>query len=126
MASIGTLVFTKLYGDLVGTDEFGNKYYRTKQGVETSHIGRGRGERRWVVYKGRAEPSKVPPYWHGWLHHVTDDIPIERDKTLLYPWSKPHLPNLTGTDLAYRPPGHVKAGGTREKATGDYEAWEPK
>ena len=33
--------------------------------------------------------------------------------------------NLTGTGLAYRPPGHLKSGGRREKATGDYEAWKP-
>lgn len=125
MASLGTWLFTKINGELVGTDEFGNRYYRTRPGSNNRHIGRGHGERRWVAYKGAAEPSKVPPYWHGWLHHVTDDIPIERDKTLLYPWSRQHVPNLTGTSLAYRPPGHLKSGGKREKATGDYEAWKP-
>lgn len=125
MATLGTLLFTKFHGELVGEDEFGNRYYRSKRGDATDHIGRGRGERRWVVYKGSAEPSKVPPYWHGWLHHVTDDIPIERDKSPLYPWSRQHTPNLTGTDLAYRPPGHALAGGERPKATGDYQAWSP-
>ena len=32
---------------------------------------------------------------------------------------------LTGTDLAYRPPGHTLMGGHRAKATGDYEPWTP-
>jgi NADH:ubiquinone oxidoreductase subunit len=32
---------------------------------------------------------------------------------------------LTGTELAYRPPGHALAGNHRDKATGDYEAWTP-
>jgi len=35
------------------------------------------------------------------------------------------VPNLTGTAEAYRPPGHVLAGGQRDKATGDYEPWKP-
>jgi NADH:ubiquinone oxidoreductase subunit len=40
-------------------------------------------------------------------------------------WQKPHEPNLTGTDLAYRPPGHVLKGGARAPASGDYEPWVP-
>ncbi|MFX5705918.1 NADH-ubiquinone oxidoreductase subunit NDUFA12 family protein, partial [Acinetobacter baumannii] len=40
-------------------------------------------------------------------------------------WQKPHLQNMTGTALAYRPPGSTLAGGTRPHATGDYEAWTP-
>jgi NADH:ubiquinone oxidoreductase subunit len=32
---------------------------------------------------------------------------------------------MTGTNRAYRPPGHVLAGGHRDAATGDYEAWTP-
>jgi NADH:ubiquinone oxidoreductase subunit len=41
------------------------------------------------------------------------------------PWQKDHLPNLTGTAAAYRPPGHILQGGQRDKATGDYEPWVP-
>ena len=123
MATFGTKIFTWLNGELAGVDEFGNRYYRTRR---KTAIGRGETERRWVVHEGLAEPSKVPPYWHGWLHHVVLDAPLERDKTAPYAWSKPHVPNLTGTDLAYRPPGHLQAGGKRPKATGDYQAWIPK
>ncbi|MEM6906165.1 MAG: NADH:ubiquinone oxidoreductase subunit NDUFA12, partial [Pseudomonadota bacterium] len=36
-----------------------------------------------------------------------------------------HKPNLTGTDLAYRPPGSVLTPATRPQVTGDYEAWQP-
>jgi NADH:ubiquinone oxidoreductase subunit len=38
---------------------------------------------------------------------------------------KEHRPNLTGTPLAYRPPGHTLKGGHRAPASGDYEAWKP-
>lgn len=124
MATIGTQLYSWLYGEYVGKDEFGNKYYRSSQD-EGAHIGRRNRERRWVLYRGKPEPSKVPPYWHGWLHYIHDAPPTKKDMEPQYGWEKPHMPNLTGTSLAYRPPGHVLSGGVRDKATGDYEAWKP-
>ena len=103
----------------VGTDAFGNKYFRAK-----ARKGYKR-ERRWVIYKGQPEASAVPPEWHGWLHHQTDAVPDANAQSYRRVWQKPHQPNLTGTNLAYRPPGHVLSGGKRDKATGDYEAWKP-
>ena len=105
-------------GDKVGTDIYGNVYYRAKprQGYKY--------ERRWVMYNGAPEASKVPPEWHGWLHHQTDTVPAETD-SYRREWQKPHTPNLTGTDQAYRPPGHLLKEGKRDKATGDYQAWTP-
>ncbi|HYC15373.1 MAG TPA: NADH:ubiquinone oxidoreductase subunit NDUFA12 [Stellaceae bacterium] len=123
--SIGTRLFTWLRGELVGTDQFGNRYFREKPGRK---LRRGGGfdsrERRWVLYKGEAEASKVPPEWHGWLHHTVNDVPTDAGKPK-YPWQKQHLPNLTGTPLAYRPPGSVLKGGHRARTTGDYEPWRP-
>jgi NADH:ubiquinone oxidoreductase subunit len=40
-------------------------------------------------------------------------------------WQKPAIPNLTGTEAAYRPSGALERGGIRAAATGDYEAWSP-
>ena len=54
------------------TDEFGNRYYRTKGGKIDPTLG---FERRWVIYNGVAEASTVPPSWHGWLHHTVDVPP---------------------------------------------------
>ncbi len=103
----------------VGIDATGNKYYRCKARKGYKH------ERRWVIYNGAPEASKVPPEWHGWLHHQSDTVPSEEGKSYRRVWQKPHEPNLTGTNHAYRPPGHVLNGGKRAKATGDYEAWKP-
>ncbi len=103
----------------VGIDTLGNKYYRTKARKGYKH------ERRWVIYKGQPEASAVPPEWHGWLHHQSDSVPDSSTKSFRRVWQKPHQPNLTGTNQAYRPPGHVLSGGQRDKATGDYEAWKP-
>jgi len=119
--TFGTQLWTLLYGEFVGEDEFGNRYYRTRKGKIDPTLGI---ERRWVVYKAVAEASTVPASWHGWLHHVVDTPPTE-ETTRQYPWEKPHRPNLTGTRGAYRPSGSTLAQGRRPKATGDYKAWTP-
>jgi len=119
--TFGTQVWTKLYGEFVGTDEFGNRYYRTRGGKIDPTLG---FERRWVIYNGLAEASKVPPGWHGWLLQ-TEEVPPPLDNTKRHPWEKPHRPNLTGTPFAHRPSGSTLAQGRRPKATGDYKAWTP-
>ncbi|NDF12322.1 MAG: NADH:ubiquinone oxidoreductase subunit NDUFA12 [Proteobacteria bacterium] len=124
MSSLGIKLYTLLQGSLVGSDEFGNRYYRNRGGAGR-FVGNKGHERRWVVYKGAAEPSTIPPYWHGWLHYSTNEIPTEQDKIPAYKWEKKHQPNLTGTNNAYLPDGHPLKGGRRAKATGDYKAWNP-
>ena len=114
-ATFGTLLWTSLYGEFVGEDEFGNRYYRTRGGKIDPTLGR---ERRWVIYHGLAEASTVPPSWHGWLHH-TVDVPPTAEKYSPHPWQKPHRPNLTGTPAAYRPSGSTLAQGRRPRATGE-------
>jgi NADH:ubiquinone oxidoreductase subunit len=120
MSRIGTLIYTWLCGERVGTDALGNRYYRSRN---ERHKRNGR-ERRWVVYKGLDEASKVPPEWHAWLHHISE-APLTNLAAKARPWQKPHLPNLTGTPYAYRPKGHELRGGKRAHATGDYEPWIP-
>lgn len=116
---IGTLIYTWLNGVMVGTDEFGNRYYRARKDTMNDR------ERRWVLFKGKAEASRVPPEWHAWLHHTTPQ-PLAEEAAESKPWQKEHLPNQTGTPAAYRPPGHAFKGGRRAAATGDYEPWTPK
>lgn len=106
-------------GKLMGEDMFGNKYYTAKPRPGYKR------DRRWVMYKGAPDASKVPPEWHGWLHHQTDDFPSNDTESYRRPWQQPHEANMTGTNQAYRPPGHILEGGQRDKATGDYEAWSP-
>ena len=100
---LGTRLTIFLRGRLVGNDAVGNRYYLEK----SQRRGRLRA-RRWVVYAGEKDASAVPAEWHGWLHY-TIDTPLP--ETGRRPWQKPHLPNATGTPLAYRPPGHDYRGG---------------
>ena len=117
MATIGTRIYTWVYGLNVGRDTLGNLYYEQRRSPRA-----GQRSRRWVIYAGEPEASKVPPEWHSWLHYTTDAPLPELGKR---PWQKPHLPNLTGTPFGYRPAGHDYQGGVRARATGDYEAWTP-
>ena len=117
----GTYWFTRRHGTLVGTDELGNSYYRGPLNVRDPAF---KGERRWVVYNGEAEASRVPPGWRGWLTHTYDVPPPEQNYTARE-WEKGHLSNMTGTAAAYRPPGSTAARGQRPAATGDYQPWSP-
>ncbi len=123
--NIGTLLYTWLKGELAGTDQFGNRYYRERG---RRALKRGGGiesrDRRWVMYNGEVEASRVPPEWHAWLHHTVDELPTDAGH-LKYPWQKEHQPNLSGTPGAYRPSGSLLKGGEREHASGDYEPWTP-
>ena len=116
--TLGTWLFTKLRGAVVGTDDQGNRYYQDKRVIA------GRRRKRWVIYQGEAEASRVPPDWHGWLHHTFENPPTE-EPLVPRPWETEHLPNLTGTRDAYRPEGSLWKDGKRPPATGDYEAWRP-
>jgi NADH:ubiquinone oxidoreductase subunit len=111
-ATLGTLLATRLTGVPVGTDKFGNRYFRSRN-----------GKRRWVIYKGTVEASRVPAEWHGWLHHTFAEPPSGPAESK--PWEKEHLPNLSGTEGAYYPPGSLARGGVRAPAAGDYEPWRP-
>lgn len=112
--TVRTRFFTWLNGEQVGTDPLGNRYFRHKKAGD---------RRRWVLFNGEAEASRVPPEWHAWLHYTTDEAPIHGVEHK--PWEKEHLPNLSGTPYAYRPQGSVAKGGQRAAATGDYQAWRP-
>ena len=115
-ATIGTALFTRRNGSQIGADPIGNAYFESKKPINGS-------TRRWVIYQGSNDASRIPPEWYGWLHHMTDavpgDLPPPRE------WQKPPVPNLTGTREAFRPAGSLERGGTRAAATGDYEAWSP-
>ena len=122
-ATIGTSLFSAFNGEHVGTDAQGNRYYRSKKKGRPGSPLAGR-ERRWVIYNGANDASRVPAEWHGWLHGSFDGVP---ESFLPAPrvWETDYVPNATGTSAAYRPQGALERGGKRARATGDYEAWSP-
>ncbi len=109
----GTRLWTWRKGVRVGVDSQGNIYYRERH-----------RDRRWVIYNGAVEASRIPPEWHGWLHHTVDALPDEETRYKKR-YELPHQANQTGTPNAYRPRGSILNAAKRPKATGDYEAWSP-
>ena len=109
--TLNTQFYTWRKGVRVGEDAQGNVYYRSRD-----------DKRRWVIFNGESEASRVNADWHGWLHHTFDASPAERPLPRK-PWEKPHLENLTGTALAYAPAGSLRQ--VQPRPRGDYEAWTP-
>jgi NADH:ubiquinone oxidoreductase subunit len=122
-ATIGTLLNSALTGEKVGTDAQGNTYYRASK-LRPAGQPNGGSERRWVIYAGANDASRVPAEWHGWLHNSYDGVP---ESHLPPPriWETEFTPNATGTVQAYRPAGALERGGHHASATGDYQAWTP-
>ena len=67
-ATIGTSLFTARKGQKVGEDIQGNVYY--EGGSDVHGV-----PRRWVIYNGTNDASRVPAEWHGWLHHSIEGTP---------------------------------------------------
>ena len=110
-STLNTAFFTWRKGVRVGEDDQGNVFYRSRD-----------GKKRWVIYNGESEASRISPDWHGWLHHTWDEPPS--DKPLPHKeWEKPHQENLTGTMLAYAPQGSIRRKNPEPRR--DYEAWTP-
>ncbi|WP_299898731.1 NADH:ubiquinone oxidoreductase subunit NDUFA12 [uncultured Ruegeria sp.] len=110
-STLNTQIYTARKGVKVGEDNEGNVFYRNAD-----------DSRRWVIFNGEAEASRVDPEWHGWLHRTWDEPPT--DKPLSHKsWEKPHQENLTGTALAYTPAGSLRRAEPMERR--DYEAWSP-
>jgi NADH:ubiquinone oxidoreductase subunit len=109
--TLNTQLFTWRKGIRVGEDAQGNVFYHNAD-----------KSRRWVIFNGEAEASRVGPEWHGWLHYTFDDLPT--DKPLpRKAWEKPHQKNLTGTAMAYAPAGSLRQAQPADRK--DYEAWSP-
>ena len=104
--SIGTTIYTWLYGKIVGTDEIGNKYYTNSENHND------------------LKASKIPPHWHAWLHKSIDEPPINYSHK--YKWQKDHKPNMTGTKDAHFPPSNPLSKDYKpDQIKADYESWSP-
>ena len=102
--TFGTFLKTLFFGKYVGSDEFGNKYYKNKK------------DERWVIYAKDIEATKITSDWFLWMHHTVNEIPLKSQKK--YDWQKNHTQNLSGSNKAYKPNKISK----KNKFKG-YETW---
>jgi len=89
--TFGTRLHTIFFGKYVGMDEFGNKYYENKK-----------RKKRWVIYNGEVEATKIPVEWYSWIHSIKNKIE-ETHELKKFSWQLDHSSNLTGTKEAYNP-----------------------
>ena len=109
--TLNTRFHTWRKGVKVGEDAQGNVFYRSHD-----------TKKRWVIYNGEIEASRISPDWHGWLHHTWNTTP-EEQPLAHKAWEKPHQENLTGTPNAYVPAGSLRRADPVPRR--DYEAWQP-
>lgn len=110
-STLNTAFFTWRHGVKVGEDAQGNIFYQSRD-----------GKKRWVIYNGESEASRIGSDWHGWLHFTYDQPPTEAPLPRKV-WERPHQENLTGTPGAYAPPGSIRRPDPEPRR--DYEAWTP-
>ena len=101
--TLGTRMYTFFYGKLVVEDQLGNKYYENKK-----------KNKRWVIYGGEIDASKISNEWYSWMHFTKNKIE-NLHKIEKYNWQKPHQSNKTGSKDAYRPDKNNKE--TKKKYT---------
>jgi len=102
--TFGTFLKTLFFGKYVGSDEYGNKYYKSKK------------DERWVIYSNVIEATKITSDWYLWMHYTVDKIPNAKDAK--YFWQKNHLENQTGRVKSHKPV-KIKKNDVKKK----YESW---
>ena len=116
--NLGTTIYTWLYGHLVGEDIDNNKYYCNSKNYSDLNV------KRWVIFKGEIEATKIPPHWHAWLHKSIDKPPL--NYTHKYSWQKNHEQNKTGTEDAYFPDSYpLSKSYNKDTIKSEYEPWSP-
>jgi NADH:ubiquinone oxidoreductase subunit len=116
--SLQVRLLTLFVGEFVGEDELGNRYFQEKLLFSKQN----RPLRRWVLYNGIPEASKIPAEWHGWIHFTHERPLTDTEK---FPWVKPHQQNLTGTPDAYYPSQQILKPSLAKFAPKSYESWQP-
>ena len=105
--TVGTFLFTLFSGKLVGVDQFGNRYNQNKD-----------DSKRWVIYNGDVDSSRIPPEWHLWIHKTSLSTP-DQIKFENHDWIKEHQRNYTGSKLAYSPSK------SKKEKKDSYKKWQP-
>ena len=102
--TFGTFLKTLFFGKFVGSDDFGNRYYKSKN------------DERWVIYSSNIEATKITTDWYLWIHHTIEKEPQKNEKK--FSWQKKHLDNQSGTSNSFKP---VKINKNNNKKK--YETW---
>ena len=104
--SLGTLIYSFLFGKKVGIDSIGNTFFVHKK----------KHTKKWVLYKEKIDPTMISVEWQTWLtDKETSGILIRKDTN--YSWEKERKPNQSGTKGAYHPKENDKNINKKNKET---------
>ena len=92
-------IYLKFRGTEVGEDQYGNKYFELKR---VDSFGR---KKRYCLYSGLVEASKIAPEWHPFMHYQIEAKEVPKN-IRSYKWQKLALPDLTLSDVKYLPKNH--------------------
>ena len=107
--TLGVRLWTYFNGRLVAEDQYKNRYYSNKN-----------DSRRWVVYYGEIDASKVTPEWNNWLRFTSTEKP---GNVAQCDWQIEHKQNQTGTSNSYSPQTIFDKTNLKKKI--DYDKWSP-
>jgi len=58
-----------------GEDSYGNRYYKKRR---SGKKGEKDQEKRIVIYFGSPDAAHISPEWYGWIHYMSDKIPLKK------------------------------------------------
>ena len=107
---LGTFLYTKFFGKLIGTDSLGNSYYESKDNRWFKK------PNRWVMYgKKNKLIANIDSVWFKWLHYLSDEPPMKLTKK--YNWI------IEGGTAEY---DKIQAKKSELVYDGNYSSWNPK
>ena len=59
-------IYCNIFAKKIGKDNYGNNYFEKKRSSRKNNF----RKRRFVIYKGNVEASKIPQEWNAWLHTI--------------------------------------------------------
>jgi len=86
-------------GTKIGIDQYGNQYFEVKR---TDSFGR---KKRFCLYNGTPEASKISPEWHLFMHYQIEAKDVKTNYKQ-HKWQKPFVPDITLSDAKYLPKNH--------------------
>ncbi len=93
-------IYLKFFATKVGEDEYGNEFFELKT---TDYLGR---KKRYCLYRGVVEASKISPEWHPFMHYQIEARDV-KSTYKQYKWQKPFVPDTTLSSNKYLPKSHL-------------------
>lgn len=115
-----TRIHLIFFARFIGEDEYRNKYFQSNK--RKDYLSR---YKRFCIFNGKVEASKIPAEWHSWMHYNAE-APISYKKQF---WMKSHTPVLTGTVYAFTPNSNSSTNiyeKTNAKKNQNYTPWNGK